>query len=252
DALRLSQIVINLVVNAIKYTQEGTINLSAKLNEQTSLLEITVTDTGIGILPENIERINDRFFREKDDLSGRYGSYGLGLSIVKQLTILFGGTLKAVSKKGKGSEFCVKIPVISALKTEAKLTDKSIIYPELKRQYKILHIEDDLSTLELMSYIFNDANIQLIQFNKWNLVMESLGQNNPDIIISDLILENENLSIKLMELISTKKVICPILLVSATEPEMMSAISGLYFQKPFDIDYLKDTVFKILGSQEYI
>src|SRR5690606_618330 len=154
DALRLSQIVINLVVNAIKYTQNGTINLSAKLvNEKGSLLEVIITDTGIGILPENIDRINDRYFREKDDLSGRYGSYGLGLSIVKQLTVLFGGTLKAVSEKGKGSEFCVKVPVIPALNAETKLTDKQIIYPKLKKHYKILHIEDDLSTLELMSYI---------------------------------------------------------------------------------------------------
>src|SRR5690606_11564073 len=115
DPLRLSQIVINLVVNAIQYTQEGTIRLSSKLiDEKAPLLEIKVTDTGIGILPENIDKINDRFFREKDDLSGRYGSYGLGLSIVKQLTILFGGTLKALSEKGKGSEFCVKVPVIAA------------------------------------------------------------------------------------------------------------------------------------------
>ncbi|PKQ43658.1 ATP-binding protein [Confluentibacter flavum] len=253
DALRLSQIVINLVVNAIKYTQEGTINLSAKLiKEKTfSLLEIKVTDTGIGILPENIDKINDRFFREKDDLSGRYGSYGLGLSIVKQLTILFGGTLKAVSEKGKGSEFNVKVPVIAALKNKTKVADKIIVYPKLKREYKMLHIEDDLSTLELVSYIFDDDTIRLIQVNKWNLVNESINQNKPDIIISDLMLENENLSSKLLDWISTNKVICPILLVSATEPEVMSQISGLYFQKPFNIDYLKDTVFKLLGSHEY-
>ncbi|WP_100616170.1 sensor histidine kinase [Confluentibacter citreus] len=252
DALRLSQIVINLVVNAIKYTQEGTINLSAKLiNEEASLLEIRVTDSGIGILPENIDRINDRFFREKDDLSGRYGSYGLGLSIVKQLTILFGGTLKAVSEKGKGSEFCVKVPVISALKTETKMADKLIVYPKLKREYKILHIEDDLSTLELISYIFDVNKIELIQLNKWNLVNENIHQNKPDIIISDLMLENENLSAKLLDWISTKKVTCPIILVSATEPEVMSQISALYFQKPFNIDYLKDIVFKLLGSNEY-
>ncbi|WP_111309334.1 ATP-binding protein [Confluentibacter sediminis] len=251
DALRLSQIVINLVVNAIKYTQEGTINLSAKLiNEDASLLEIKVTDTGIGILPENIDKINDRFFREKEDLSGRYGSYGLGLSIVKQLSILFGGTLMAISEKGKGSEFCVKVPVIPTLKSETKIADKSCLYPKLKKSYKILHIEDDLSTLELVSYIFDDENIRLIQLNKWNMVMESMS-DNPDIIISDMMLENENLSQKLSDLVKIKKIICPILMVSATEPEVMSAISTIYFQKPFNIDYLKDTVFKILGSHEF-
>ncbi|MGE5944830.1 MAG: ATP-binding protein, partial [Flavobacteriales bacterium] len=252
DALRLSQITINLVVNAIKYTQGGTINLFAKLiDEKISLLEIKVTDTGIGILPENIDKINDRFFREKDDLSGRYGSYGLGLSIVKQLTILFGGTLKAISEKGKGSEFSVKIPIIPSLKTETKTADKFFIYPKLKKYYKILHIEDDLSTLELMSYIFNNDHIQLIQLNKWHLVIESLHHNKPDMIISDLMLENENLAPKLLEWISTKKVTCPILLVSASEPEVMSAITNLYFQKPFNIDHLKDIVYKLLGNHEF-
>lgn len=252
DPLRLSQIVINLVVNAIKYTPEGTIALYAKLiNGPQSQLEIKVKDTGIGILPENIDKINDRYFREKEDLSGRYGSYGLGLSIVKQLTILFGGTLKAVSEKGKGSEFCVKIPMIPALKTETKIVDKLRVYPKLKKTYNILHIEDDLSTMELMSYIFKDDNIQLIQIHKWSLAMESIAQSEPDIIISDLMLENEDISIKLMNWISVKKVNCPILLVSAAEPDMMSVVSGFYFQKPFNIDYLKDTVFKILGSHEY-
>ena len=192
DSLRLSQIVINLVVNAIKYTQEGTINLSASIvSKEISVLEIKVTDTGIGILPENIDKINDRFFRETDDLTGRYGSYGLGLSIVKQLTILFGGTLKAFSKKGKGSEFCVKVPIIYTLKTETKIVNKSYAYPKLKKQYKILHIEDDLSTLELLAYIFCDDSIRLIQLNKWSMVIENMSHNKPDIIISDLMLENE-------------------------------------------------------------
>ena len=84
DPLRLSQIVINLVVNAIKYTDRGHVTMEASLKEQSGVtqLDIVVSDTGVGILPENLERINDRFFRERDELSGRYGGYGLGLSIV--------------------------------------------------------------------------------------------------------------------------------------------------------------------------
>lgn len=252
DALRLSQIVINLVVNAIKYTQEGTINLTAKfIDGKTPLLEIKVTDTGIGILPENIERINDRFFREKDDLSGRYGSYGLGLSIVKQLTILFGGTLRAVSQKGKGSEFCIKVPIVSASKKTSPISEKQIAHPVLKNHYKIIHIEDDLSSLELMAYIFNGYNFELIQISKRNEVVENITRYNPDLIITDVMLGNENLTSKLRDLMVSRPLSCPLLVVSATEPEVMTAISPLYFQKPFNIDYLKDMVFKILGSHEY-
>src|SRR5690606_38719698 len=101
DSLRLSQIVINLVVNAIKYTSKGSVNLIANItNNASPVLEIIVKDTGIGIFPENLGKINDRFCREKEDLSGRYGGYGLGLSIVKQLAAFFGGTLVATSETG--------------------------------------------------------------------------------------------------------------------------------------------------------
>ncbi|NNG10272.1 MAG: hypothetical protein HKM92_08865, partial [Arenibacter sp.] len=113
DALRLTQIVTNLVINAIKYTKEGQIELQASINNTAPpLLEIRVKDTGVGVLPKNLNKINDRFFMEKNDLSGRYGSYGLGLSIVKQLTTLFGGTLRASSQKDAGSEFIVSLPLL--------------------------------------------------------------------------------------------------------------------------------------------
>lgn len=96
DPLRLSQIVTNLVVNALKYTQKGKVYICAKIvSGKAEALKIKITDTGIGILPENLAKINERFFREKEDLTGRYGGYGLGLSIVRQLPELFGGTSKA-------------------------------------------------------------------------------------------------------------------------------------------------------------
>src|SRR5690606_14139195 len=116
DPLRLSQIVVNLVVNAIKYTEQGKVTLVANIiSGDPSLLEIKVSDTGVGILDENLSKINDRFFREQDELSGRYGGYGLGLSIVRQLIALFGGELQAQSTKGKGSEFSIRIPVIPSV-----------------------------------------------------------------------------------------------------------------------------------------
>src|SRR5690606_33682598 len=75
DYLRLSQIITNLVINSIKYTNEGSINILAKIvNGKDQQLKIIVKDTGIGILPENLNKINDRFFREKEDISGRYRS----------------------------------------------------------------------------------------------------------------------------------------------------------------------------------
>lgn len=252
DALRLSQIVINLVVNAIKYTPKGSVDLFAKvINSSDTILEIKVKDTGIGIFPENLGKINDRFFREKEDLSGRYGGYGLGLSIVKQLTALFGGSLVAISEKGVGSEFSVSLPVIPVKEGKSKSTKETFKLPELTGEYTVLHIEDDITTMELMKHILDDNHISLIQMNKLNQVSEYLETHNPNIIVSDLMLDNENIQGVLNVWIKDKKIKCPVILASALEPEVMSKIAPLYFQKPFDIDRLKDAVFSVLGSEEF-
>ncbi|MBM1105398.1 hypothetical protein JQC67_04510 [Aurantibacter crassamenti] len=253
DPLRLSQIVTNLVVNAIKYTKVGSISLQAKIVlHKTEALQIKVVDTGIGVHSDNLARINERFFREKEDLSGRYGSYGLGLSIVKQLTELFGGTLKALSRKNEGSTFEVLIPLIISKesKVDFKIASKTY-FPQLKTVYSVLYIEDDSSTIDLMSYVLNDDCISLNHTNNVEKAIRVVENDPPDLIISDLMLEGGSILPILTEFIELKKIKCPLILVSALESEIMDPISTIHFQKPFDIDVFKDTVYRILGSNEY-
>ncbi|NNE75626.1 MAG: hybrid sensor histidine kinase/response regulator, partial [Pricia sp.] len=254
DPMRLSQIVTNLVINAIKYTPKGKVSCSAKIIPgKNETLEIKVKDTGIGILPGNIVKINERFYREKQDLSGRYGGYGLGLSIVKQLTELFGGTLNAISKSGLGSEFCVTIPVTATRVVNTKMDKiaKTHLLPRLKQHYKIIHIEDDASTIELMKFILDDECIQLYQATSIDKASICLDRDKPDLVISDLMLEQNSLQPILGDWMKTKKISCPLILVSALEPKIMEKICTLYFQKPFKTDDLKDCVYMILGAHEY-
>ncbi len=255
DSLRLSQIVTNLVVNALKYTRKGKINLSARIKDfetNTQFLEIKVVDTGIGIESENISRINDRFFREKEDLTGRYSGYGLGLSIVKQLTELFGGQVMAKSRKGSGSEFCVNIPlkIAEPEKATEQETSSQNIYPELDNEYHILFIEDDLSTIELMKYILEDDKIQLEQVDKIDRALEILNTSSPDLIISDLMLEDKNLQPVLKDWLKSKKIDCPLIIASALEPVNLKKVSSIYFQKPYNTKDIRDCVYQILGKNE--
>ncbi len=256
DPLRLSQIVTNLVINALKYTREGEIYLSARIanfQSETPLLEIKVKDTGIGIESENISRINDRFFREKEDLSGRYSGYGLGLSIVKQLTELFGGELEAKSRKGRGSEFRIQIPVslAGAENGSQDQTSRQIILPVLSNNYHILLIEDDPSTVELMKYILADDNITLHQADNLDEALEVLNNISPDLIISDLMLEDMNLQPVLIDLVNSKKINCPLIIASALEPKNLEKVSPLFFQKPYDPKHLKDCIYQLLGKNEF-
>ena len=254
DALRLTQIVTNLVVNAIKYTKKGTIDLSASINgTESQVLNIKVNDTGVGVLPKNLNKINDRFFMEKNDLSGRYGSYGLGLSIVKQLTTLFGGTLRASSQKDIGSEFWISLPTLStsSLKMQKPLPLSTFPLPQLSGQYSILHIEDDPSTSELINYVLKSGNITLLQTNSLEGALKIIIADSPDLVISDLMLENEKIQDELNDWIKTKKINCPIIIVSALDPMEERNIKSEYFQKPFQIERFKDSVYKILGSNEF-
>ncbi|WP_242202730.1 hybrid sensor histidine kinase/response regulator [Aestuariivivens insulae] len=254
DPLRLSQMVTNLVVNALKFTTEGKVKLQARISPNNpEQLEIKVIDTGIGILPENINKINNRYFQESKELSGRYGGYGLGLSIVKQLSSLFGGYLSVESQKGIGSTFCVTIPIVPTNDTKVKEEQsiKTQDVPELKKRYKILHMEDDMSTMELIKHIFTHKSIELYQVSSVSEASNYLSANKPDLVFSDLLLNDVHLEAQLNQWVQSKQITCPLVLVSASEPEVMQTITPIYVQKPFQIDELKDYTFKILGAHEF-
>lgn len=110
DRSKLRQILDNLITNAIKYTPAGgTITLSAKSVGDS--VSVSVTDTGIGIHPDNLKRIYDKFFREYTELSVMAGGTGLGLFITKQLVDRQGGRLSISSKQGRGTTATIKFPV---------------------------------------------------------------------------------------------------------------------------------------------
>lgn len=253
DALRLNQIVTNLVVNAIKYTNTGSINLTAKvISTADPIFEISVSDTGIGISPENLEKIKERFYREKEEISDRYEGYGLGLSIVKQLTDLFGGTLTVKSVKDKGSEFIVSLPLIeTGINNDSKKprSEESSL-PELKGTYTILHIEDDISGQQLVSHILNRKSIKLIQTDSTEKLPSLLKEQMPDLMISDLMIDNRVIK-EILNDIKQQYPTLPILVISGFDKNEMSTFSPFFLQKPFDINELLDKVFMLLGSTEY-
>jgi two-component system phosphate regulon sensor histidine kinase PhoR len=109
DMFRLEQVFINLVDNAVKYTEKGSIKIAALQEGQN--VRITITDTGIGIPPEQLPRIFERFYVVDKSRSRKLGGTGLGLSIVKHIVLLHSGRITAESEPGKGTAFTVVLPV---------------------------------------------------------------------------------------------------------------------------------------------
>lgn len=121
DELRLRQVVNNLVNNAVKFTEQGSITVGMKClgqseteNGKQAQLQIWVSDTGIGIAPENIARIFDKFTQADASITRRYGGTGLGLAIGKRLVEMMGGQMRVESDLGKGSTFTIELtlPVV--------------------------------------------------------------------------------------------------------------------------------------------
>jgi signal transduction histidine kinase/CheY-like chemotaxis protein len=117
DELRLRQILLNLCGNAIKFTSVGGVALEVAYEASNRMLTATVSDTGIGLKPEECDRIFGEYVQANADTSRRYGGTGLGLAISKSLIDRMGGTVSVKSAPGKGSRFSLRIPALAVGKT---------------------------------------------------------------------------------------------------------------------------------------
>ena len=125
DALRLRQIVLNLVGNALKFTEQGSVRVHAGTANQGKDLVVSVIDTGIGIAGDKIQHVFGMFTQADDTIARRYGGTGLGLPICAQLSTMMGGTLTAASEPGLGSTFTLTLPLLACEPPE----DKSLASP---------------------------------------------------------------------------------------------------------------------------
>jgi signal transduction histidine kinase len=120
DSRKLRQILTNLINNAIKFTEEGCIVIAAEERRQSNekdpgrWLELRVSDSGVGIPPEECDKIFDRFHQVDSSKTRRFEGVGLGLYIVKSFTTMLGGRVSVCSELGKGSTFTVSLPIEKA------------------------------------------------------------------------------------------------------------------------------------------
>ncbi len=147
DPTRLNQVLVNLLGNAVKFTEKGGIALLVKVVEQNrkeSTLQFVVNDTGIGISPDKIDVIFSSFSQASSDMTRKYGGTGLGLTITKQLVELQGGNLNVESKAGEGSSFHFKLSFVHGkgkIKHKTELLQDEIL--DNTQNIRILLAEDN-------------------------------------------------------------------------------------------------------------
>lgn len=192
DPNRLIQILINLVGNAIKFTQKGMITVHARvcqLNDENALIEFSVKDTGIGINQSELEHIFERFRQAESSTTRKYGGTGLGLSIVKQLVELQGGTLSVKSEHNAGSVFSFRIRYKNSsqvlVEVAPQMVEKGSIIENL-RKLSILMVEDHPMNIMLISSLFSENNLKFHNAENGRICIDKLKENNFDIILMDM------------------------------------------------------------------
>ncbi|GAA0871958.1 ATP-binding protein [Gangjinia marincola] len=189
DPFRIRQILSNLIGNAVKFTSEGSIWVSAKLNKNKDLVTIEIKDTGIGIQSEKQTLIFEEFTQAEESIEKQYGGSGLGLTISKKLVTLLNGTLSLTSKVGVGSTFTVILP--AQLEEPHLSKDQPDSAPDSATISAVL-IDDDEALLELITILMNRENIKVHPFNSGAKAVQHIKDLNYNLILTDIQLPDFN------------------------------------------------------------
>ncbi|HQG38645.1 MAG TPA: ATP-binding protein, partial [Chitinophagales bacterium] len=252
DPLRLSQIITNLVGNAIKFTSEGSIKVSIKKLKD-NRLQITVADTGMGIPKDKLKSIFEQYEQVRSKVQKKYKGTGLGLAITKKLVELMNGTISVKSTVNKGTSFIVNLPYVVAEIVE----NKTLISLDKEASFlndKIILIVDDVEDNRFVvseTLKFFNKNIQIIEAENGKQGVERTKQFQPHLIIMDLDMPIMNGFEALTKIRKLKNKITPIIIASTaslitnSEDEFIEFGFNGYLPKPFDIDYF----FALLAEQ---
>jgi PAS domain S-box-containing protein len=186
DNTKLTQILSNLINNAIKFTDNGYIKTECVKKD--GFLEFSVTDTGIGIPKKSQKRIFDRFYKVQNDVSRIYEGTGLGLSISKSYIDILGGKIWLDSDTGKGSTFYFTIPYEKLIPVGAKSSEvKKVEKQEISIKKTILIAEDDETNFRLLKIYLSKANVEILWArNGEEAVEKCLPGVQIDLILMDI------------------------------------------------------------------
>lgn len=191
DATRLTQILVNLIGNAIKFTHQGNINIEIYNKQQTEnevVVGFKVSDTGIGIEKEKLLEVFERFNQGEDSTTRNYGGTGLGLSIVKSLIQLQNGDIEVISEQGKGTTFHFYIPYAIAkeqLNVVPKV-DTNYFKDKTNTPLKVLIVDDNAINQSLMKHLLSQWNIDFETANNGLEAVEFLRNNDCDLVLMDI------------------------------------------------------------------
>ena len=191
DSIRLTQILVNLIGNSIKFTSEGGIEIKITnegVIDKTVKVGIDVSDTGIGIENSKLQNIFERFQQAEDSVTRKYGGSGLGLSIVSDLVRLQRGNMRVISEPGKGTTFFLEIPYkisTDQISQLAPVVSNRVFGPGFNNK-PILVVEDNEINQSLIRHLFNNWELNFDMVNNGREALAKLQTKNYHLILMDI------------------------------------------------------------------
>ncbi|PHN03346.1 ATP-binding protein [Flavilitoribacter nigricans] len=190
DPTRLTQILVNLLGNAFKFTNEGQVELVVKagaLQNDQQWMHFEIRDTGIGIPPEKLSNIFDRFAQASSETTRKYGGAGLGLTITRQLVDIQKGRIEVVSKEGEGTTFLVDIPYrVSAVAQEADRRTIAAAHLSEPEEVRILLVEDNPLNRRIAALLLDEWGFSHDHAGNGREALEKLSDRKYDLVLMDI------------------------------------------------------------------
>lgn len=259
DSVRLNQVLINLISNAIKFTPEyGKVTLTIKqVDEKDNLafINFSIKDTGVGIKKDRIKKVFEPFEQEDKNTSNRYGGTGLGLSISNNLVYMMGGVINVKSEENKGSEFEFTIPI----RTNCDVAKNNLINFNSLCNKRILVGEDNNLNAEIVKTLLENVGAKVEVACDGNEVIKSFTNHNKnyyDIILMDVRMPNKDGLVATSEIRKINRndaSSIPIIAMTANAfeediNECYNAGMNGYIAKPIDIEKLYTQLNKVLST----
>ncbi len=264
DQVRLNQVLLNLIANAVKFTENGSITINVEnINEQNNQIELlfSVQDTGIGIHKDKLNFIFQSFSQATSDTTRKYGGTGLGLTICKQLVELQKGKIWVESELCKGSKFCFTISYQKAiapnLKELEQRSEESInnVTKEILENSKILIVEDNQLNIFLAKTLLKKQNFKNVDIaTNGQIAIEMLKKQDYNVILMDLhmpVMDGYEATKFIRENMSGNKRTVPIIALTAAaikgeKEKCIEQGMNEYISKPFKPEELFSKIIKFL------
>jgi two-component system CheB/CheR fusion protein len=266
DSIRVSQILFNLISNAVKFTPtKGRIRLKIKFDKEDAgfhYIKVIVKDSGIGIPQDKIDAIFDPFIQVSNDTARKYGGTGLGLTIIKKIINIMNGEIHVKSKLGLGTKFIVNLPFVKGNSDSVDLKsiinkDKLDIPITTVKKIKVLLAEDNRINQILVQKVLSKFNFDCVTVDNGSLAVEAVIHGNFDVILMDIMMPIMN-GYEAASIIrnledKTKKNIPIVALTAVVTGSVIESCSSAgidkYLSKPFESEELYNVIIELVPKE---